>query len=372
MGAGWRIGRIVGIDISIHPSWLVIAALLTFSLAEGSIRQVFPGWPSGLIWLAGAVAAVLFFASVVAHELSHAVLARRFGMEVRGITLFIFGGATELEGDPRRPRDEALMAAAGPATSLVIGFALLGVALVAPQPVGDLIGRLGLINVVLGIFNLVPGFPLDGGRILRALIWKLRGDRIAATGNAALVGRVIAYGLIVFGIVMTLQGGIGGNGLWLALIGWFLSNAAEATATQARIEGSLRGMRVRDVMDAAAPVVSPNESVASFVDNRLLRGDRRSFLVAYDDGGLAGMVTLADIRRVPRERWEETRVTDVMTRFNDLATIGPDEAATDALGVLQAREIGQLPVVVDGRTPVGLLTLGGILRLIDTRKRLGV
>jgi Zn-dependent protease/CBS domain-containing protein len=372
MGAGWRIGRVAGIDISIHPSWLVIAALLTFSLAEGSIREVFPGWSSGAVWLAGAVAAILFFASVVAHELSHAVLARRFGMQVRGITLFIFGGATELEGDPRRPRDEALMAAAGPATSIVIGVALLGIGFVAPQPVGELIARLGFINVALGVFNLLPGFPLDGGRILRAAIWHFRRDRIAATGNAAFIGRVIAYGLIIFGILMTLQGGIGGNGLWLALIGWFLSNAAEATAAQARIEDSLRGMRVRDVMDSAAPVVSPNESVASFVANRLLRGDRRSFLVAYDDGGLAGVVTLADIRRVPRENWEQTRVTDVMTRFNDLATIGPDEDATDALGVLQQREIAQMPVVVDGRTPVGMLTLGGILRLIDTRKRLGV
>jgi Zn-dependent protease/CBS domain-containing protein len=373
MGSGWRIGRVLGIDISIHPSWLVIAALLTFSMAEGSIKDLFPGWSPGLYWLAGAAAAILFFASVVAHELSHAILARRFGMEVRGITLFIFGGATELEGDARRPRDEALMAAAGPATSLVIGAGLLGIAFVLPGPLNGLIWSLGFINVALGIFNLVTGFPLDGGRILRAVILRLRGERIAATGIAAMVGRLIAYGLIIFGIIMTLQGGLGGGGLWLALIGWFLSNAAEATAVQARIEGSLRGMRVRDIMDSAAPVVSPNESVASFVDNRLLRGDRRSFLVAYDDdGGLAGMVTLADIRRVPRERWEETRVTDVMTRFNDLATIGPDEAATDALGVLQAREIGQLPVVVDGRTPVGLLTLGGILRLIDTRKRLGV
>jgi Zn-dependent protease len=372
MGAGWRIGRVAGIDISIHPSWLVIAALLTFSLAQGSIRTVFPGLAPGLLWIAGAAAAILFFASVVAHELSHAILARRFGMQVRGITLFIFGGATELEGDARSPRDEAIMAAAGPATSLAIGVVLIGLGLVIPQPLGGLISSLGAINIALGIFNLVPGFPLDGGRILRALIWQLRGDRIAATGNAALVGRLIAYGLIVIGIIMTLQGGFGGNGLWLALIGWFLSNAAEATAFQARIAHSLRGVRVRDVMDAAAPAVSPNESLGSVVTNHMLRGDRRSFLVAYDDGGLAGVVTLADIRRVPREHWDETRVTDVMTRFNDLATVGPDEDVTDALGVLQAREIAQLPVVVDGRTPVGMLTLGGILRLIETRRRLGV
>jgi Zn-dependent protease len=372
MGAGWRIGRLAGIDISIHPSWLVIAALVTFSMAQGSIRALFPGLSPGFHWLAGAATAILFFASVVAHELSHAVLARRFGMQVRGITLFIFGGATELEGDARSPRDEAIMAAAGPATSLMIGIVLIGLGIVIPQPIGALVSSLGLINIALGIFNLVPGFPLDGGRILRALIWQLRGDRIAATGNAALVGRLIAYGLIVVGIIMTLQGGLGGNGLWLALIGWFLSNAAEATAVQARIEHSLRGVRVRDVMDPAAPVVSPNESLGSVVKNHMLRGDRRSFLVAYDDGGLAGVVTLADVRRVPRDHWDETRVTDVMTRFNDLATVGPDEDVTDALGVLQAREIAQLPVVVDGRTPVGMLTLGGILRLIETRRRLGV
>jgi Zn-dependent protease len=371
MGAGWRIGRLAGIDISIHPSWLVIAAILTFSLAQGSIQQLFPGLPAGFQWAAGAAAAIIFFASVVAHELSHAVLARRFGMEVRGITLFIFGGATELEGDPRRPRDEAMMAAAGPATSLLIGLGLIGIAAVAPT-LGEPLFWFGMINVTLGLFNLVPGFPLDGGRILRAFIWHLRGDRIAATGNAAFVGRIIAYGLIVIGIVTTLSGGLGGGGLWLALVGWFLSNAAEATAFQARIEHSLRGVRVRDVMDASAPVISPNESVASLVTNHMLRGDRRSFLVAYDDGGLAGVVTLADIRRVPREHWDETRVTDVMTRFADLATVGPDEAATEALGVLQSREIAQLPVVVDGRTPVGMLTLGGILRLIETRRRLGV
>jgi Zn-dependent protease/CBS domain-containing protein len=372
MGTGWRIGRLAGIDISIHPSWLVIAALLTFSLAQGSIREIVPGLSPGLYWVGGAAAAVLFFASVVAHELSHAVLARHFGMQVRGITLFIFGGATELEGDARSPRDEAIMAAAGPATSLAIGVVLMGLGLVVPQPVGTLASYLGGINIVLGIFNLVPGFPLDGGRILRALIWQLRGDRIAATGNAALVGRLIAYGLIVIGIMAALSGGLGGGGLWLALVGWFLSNAAEATAFQARIEHSLRGVRVRDVMDSSAPVVSPNESLGSLVTNHMLRGDRRSFLVAYDDGGLAGVVTLADIRRVPRDHWDETRVTDVMTRFNDLATVGPDEAATDALGVLQSREIAQLPVVVNGRTPVGMLTLGGILRLIETRRRLGV
>ena len=372
MGSGWRIGRIAGIDISIHPSWLVIAALLTWSLAEGSIRSLFPSWSGTQLFIAGAALAIVFFASVLAHELSHAILARRFGMRVHGITLFIFGGATELDGDATRARDEAIVAVAGPATSVLIGGVLLVAGRIASGPVGDLVGWLGGINIALGVFNMLPGFPLDGGRVLRAIIWRVRGDRIAATRNAATVGRIIAYGLVGLGVILTLQFGLAGNGLWLALIGWFLANAADAAAMQARVEHSLRGVRVRDVMDPATPIVSPNESIANVVAERMLRGDRRSFLVGHDDGGLAGVLTLADVRRIPREHWDETRVTDVMTRFADLATVGPDDDATAALAILQEREIAQMPVVVDGRTPIGMLTLGGILRLIDTRRKLGV
>ena len=373
MGSGWRIGRIAGIDISVHPSWLVIAALLTWSLAEGSIRSLFPSWSGTQMFVAGAALAIVFFGSVLAHELSHAVLARRFGMRVHGITLFIFGGATELEGDATRARDEAIVAVAGPATSIILGIVLIAVDGAVSGGVGDLFGWLGGINIALGIFNLLPGFPLDGGRILRAIIWRVRGDRIAATRNAATVGRIIAYGMVALGVILTLQFGLAGNGLWLALIGWFLANAADGAAMQARVEHSLRGVRVRDVMDPATPIVSPNESIANVVAERMLRGDRRSFIVGHDDdGGLAGVLTLADVRRIPRDDWDTTRVTDVMTRFADLTTVGPDDDATAALAMLQEREIAQLPVVVDGRTPIGMLTLGGILRLIETRRKLGV
>jgi Zn-dependent protease/CBS domain-containing protein len=374
MGPGWKVGRLAGIELAIHPSWLVIAFIVVFSLAIQLTVQ-YPDWPDALHWIVAAVTAILFFGSVLAHELSHAIVARRLGLKVEGITLFIFGGVTSIDEDSRSPRQEAMIALAGPLTSLAIGGALLGLDLVVGQPqVRALLGWLGFINVMLGLFNLIPGFPMDGGRVLRAILWRLRGDRLVATRNAANVGRAFAYLLIGLGVFVALQPGASiVSGLWLALIGWFLSNAAEATIAQAGVERSLRGVRVRDAMETSPPAVTPNESVAELVQERMLRGEDRSFLVRHDDGGLAGLVTLGDVRRLGREQWADARVTDIMTRYADLATIGPDEPLANALRLLQEREIGQLPVVDgDGRNPIGLVTRQGILRLIEARMKLGM
>jgi Zn-dependent protease len=373
MGSSIRIGRIFGVQIGVHPSWLVIAFLITYSLAVGQFPIQYRGWSDGLYWAVAAATSVLFFASVLGHELSHALAARRFGLQVTDITLFIFGGAATLEGEPERPRDEALIAAAGPLTSLVIGVALLAIDAVVSQPqVGALVGWLGVINLSLGLFNLIPGFPMDGGRILRALLWRMRGDRFAATRNAALVGRLFGYLLIGFGVFLAFQSGSVFAGVWLALIGWFLSNAAESTVAQMSVQRTLHGVLVRDVMDAAPASVSPNESVIDLVNERMLHSEHRSYLVQHDDGGLAGIVSLSDVRRIPRERWETARVTDIMTRYADLAMVGPEDGVEEAMKLLQEREVNQLPVVVDGRSVVGLLTRTGLLRLIDTRLKLGV
>lgn len=374
MGNGIRVGRIFGVQISLHPSWFVIAVIVTYVMAAGQLPTVYPGWGQGLYWAVGAVISLLFFGSVLAHELSHAVVARRFGLRVREITLFIFGGAASLEGDPQRPRDEALIAAAGPLASLAIGAVMLGAVLVIDQPqLGAIAGSLGFINITLGFFNLIPGFPMDGGRILRAILWKFRGDRNAATRNAAVIGRLFGYLLIAGGIFLIFQGASPFNGVWLALIGWFLSNAAESTVAQMSVEHALHGIKVREVMENDPASISPNETVADLVNERLVRGGHRSYLVSHADGGLAGIVTLSDVRRMPRENWESARVTDIMTRFADLATIGPEVELEAALKLLQEREVNQLPVVTDeGRTVVGLLTRAGILRLIEARMRLGV
>jgi Zn-dependent protease len=375
MGRGaFHIGSIAGIRIALHPSWLVIAFVVTYSLAVGELPDSFPGWDAPLYWVVGAVVAALFFASVLAHELSHALVARRFGVKVVDITLFIFGGAASLEGDTRSPRDEALIAAAGPVSSLVIGAVLWGIGSFIDQPqVAAMAGWLGFINISLGLFNLIPGFPMDGGRILRALLWRIRGDEFAATRYAAAVGRGFGYLLIAIGVLVAFQGGALFSGIWLALIGWFLSSAAESAVVQMSVQRSLRGMKVRDVMEGEPPSVPPNETIAELVNERLMRGEHRSFLVRHDDGGLAGIVTLSDVRRVPREDWPNARVTDIMTRFADVATVGPDDSVEGALEVLQTKEVNQLPVVTDGgRTVAGLLTRAGILRMIDARMKLGV
>ena len=373
MGPSLRIGRLFGIEIGLHVSWLIIAFLVTYSLAVVQFPSDYRGWDPALYWIVGAATALLFFVSVVAHELSHALMARRFGVRVKNITLFIFGGAAHLESEARRPRDEALIAGVGPLTSLLIGGLLTALSVVVVQPqVHALVSWLAYINIALAIFNLIPGFPMDGGRILRAILWTIRRDAFKATQNAAGVGRAFGYLLIALGVFTALQGNGFFGGLWLALIGWFLSNAAESAVAQMSLQRSIRGVRVGEVMDDTPPAVGPNLTVADLVNEHLMRGDGRSFLVRHDDGILAGIVTLTDVQRVPRDAWETTRVTDIMTRFNDLAVVRPDDPLEKALTVLQEREVGQLPVVAQGREAVGLLTRSGILRLIDTRLKLGL
>ncbi|MGZ6214318.1 MAG: M50 family metallopeptidase, partial [Candidatus Limnocylindria bacterium] len=276
MGPSIRIGRIFGVQIGLHSSWFVIFLILAYTMAAWSLPRIYPTWNEALYWIIGAAISVLFFGSVLAHELSHAVAAQHFGLKVRDITLFIFGGAASLEGDPQRPRDEALIAAAGPAMSLGLGAVLAVVSLVFDQPqLVAVAATLAFLNLLLGIFNLVPGFPMDGGRILHAILWKLRGDRNVATRNAAGVGRMFGYLLIAAGVFLIFQGDNLFNGVWLALIGWFLSNAAEATVAQMSVQRALDGIKVSDVMESDPPSVSPNESVADLVNERLIRGGHR-------------------------------------------------------------------------------------------------
>jgi Zn-dependent protease len=375
MGRGsWVIGSIAGIRIGLHPSWLVIAFLVTYSLAAFGLPQDFVGWDPLLYWLVAGTIASFFFLSVLAHELSHAMVARRFGVKVSDITLFIFGGAASMEQEASTPKQEAVIAAAGPIASLLLGGVLVAADLVIRHPQIDaVVGWLGIINLTLGAFNLIPGFPMDGGRILRAILWRVRGEKFAATRTAAAVGRLFGYLLIGGGVWIAFQTGGLFGGIWLALIGWFLSSAAESTVAQMSVQRTLHGVKVRDVMDPEPATVSPNESVSDLVNQRLMRGEHRSFLVRHADGGLAGIVTLSDVGRVPRENWDGARVTDIMTRWSDLARVGPDEEVDAALDVLRQREVNQLPVVeADGRTVVGLLTRAGILRMIDTRLKLGV
>ncbi len=380
---GLRIGRVAGVEIRLDWSLLIIFALITLALGWGLFPYWHPDWGPGRILGTALGAALLFLVSVLLHELSHAVVGRRLGVDIRRITLFVFGGMAHMESEPATWRSELAMAIAGPITSLILGVAFIWLAgLLAgpiqlnPQdpveamsklgPLATLLFWLGPINILLGVFNLVPGFPLDGGRVLRAILWGVTGDIVRATRWASGAGQLVAWALIGTGFAMVLgvrvpffgTGVVGG--LWLALIGWFLNNAAIMSYRRQLLEKTLGDLPVRQVMRSDYQTVAPEVTVQELVETRLLRASQRAYPV-LDQGGLRGMICLEDVRRLDRSQWSEQRVENVMTPAEGLHTVGPNERATAALDLLVQRGINQLPVVEGGRL-VGMVTREDILK----------
>jgi Zn-dependent protease/CBS domain-containing protein len=387
-GLGIPLGQVFGVKLGADWSLLIIFALILFNLGLGVLPAWHPDWGPVLTWAIALGAAVLFFASVLVHELSHAVVANAHGIPIRRITLFIFGGMAHMEREPPSARSEFWMAIVGPITSVVIGVvALLFGSLLAHgaladyerDPVGALrqVGPLatlflwlGPINILLGVFNMVPGFPLDGGRVLRAILWGATGSLERATRWASNVGRGFAWLLIATGVLMLFGGVVpilGGGpvqGLWLVLIGWFLNNAAQASYQQMLITTGLRGVRVRDVMRPVVETVSPDASVEELVREHIMRSDQRAFPVVRG-ADVVGLVCLADVRRVPQAAWRHTPVASVMTPADELVSLRPDEPAEDALQQLSTRAVDQIPVLEDG-------DLEGLVRREDIVKWLSL
>jgi Zn-dependent protease/CBS domain-containing protein len=386
-GRGFRIGRILGINIHVDWSWLFIFALVTWNLST-AFGQFHPGWGPGLRWAVAVVASLLFFLSVLAHELAHSLTARAQGTPVRRITLFLFGGVSNIQREPESPGQEFTMAILGPVTSLVIGvvLTLLVSWLGAPAavaagdavrvirslgPVGTVALWLGSVNIILGVFNLIPGFPLDGGRVLRSIIWKATGSLQTATRWASWVGQAVAWAMIltgiaiVFGVRVPFIGGGLVSGLWLAFIGWFLSNAAGQSYRQIVIQDLLEDICVGDIMRRNPPVVGASETVSTLVHEYVMGTDDRSFPV-LDGDALAGIVTLSDIRRANRDEWGALTVRDIMTPRERLLTANPEEDAAKALDTLTQHEFSQLPVL-DGDRLVGLLRMRDIVRWLQIR-----
>jgi len=385
MRNGLRIGRLFGITISVDWSWLLIFWLILWNLATG-FAQVHPTWGAGLTWGLALVAALLFFASVLAHELAHSLVARAQDIPVRNITLFLFGGVSNLEQEPGSPRAEFLMAIVGPITSLVIGGICLlaagafrrlpadaaanpATAFTALDPLTTLLLWLGPINILLGIFNLVPGFPLDGGRVLRAILWGATGSFRTATRWAAGVGQVIAWLLIAGGIAMIFGVevpffGVGVvSGLWLAFIGWFLSSAARQSVQQVVVHDLLAGVPAARLMHSNGPTVSPTISVGDLVQHYVLGTDERAFPV-LDGEQLAGLVTLEDIRKVARAAWDTTTVRAIMTPADQLASVTPQDDAAAVLDTLMQRDVRQVPVIAAGHL-VGMVRRRDIMRWLQ-------
>jgi Zn-dependent protease/predicted transcriptional regulator len=366
------LGRVFGIKVGLHYSWFLIALLLVFSLT-GDFRVHHPQWGQSQIVALAVGTAVLFFASLLLHELSHSLMARQQGMPVREITLFALGGVSQIEGESTSAKNEFEMALAGPLTSVLIGLACLGAVLVlgaaSANPLVAVLTWLGYINLGLAAFNMLPGYPLDGGRILRAVIWWKTGDGERATRMAAKGGQAVAAVFIGLGIIGYFGGG-GLGALWISFIGWFLLQAAGESYVQSSLKRALEQVRVGDVMTRDCPVVDGGLKVQEFVDHELLRTGRRCFIVT-EDGGVAGLVTPNEIKQAERAQWPFLTLHEIMRPRKDIRSVSPETPLNQALEVLGREDLNQLPVLSDGHVE-GILSRAEVLAYLQTRAELQV
>jgi Zn-dependent protease len=376
MNAQIKLGRIFGVQIGLHYSWIIIALLITLSLAS-QFSLTNPDWSDGLRWGMAIVTAVLFFAALVAHELSHALVAKARGLPVRSITLFALGGVAQIEKEAADAKTEFWMGIIGPITSFVIGVVCLVIAMFLGwqppefprQPLTAMLMWLGYINIALAIFNMIPGFPLDGGRVLRAIAWWITGDAKRATRIASRVGQLIAFGMIVLGL-MRFFAGAGFNGLWIAFIGWFLLNASRESYAQVAITDGLRGVRVVDVMSRDYATVDGHSNLQTFVDEHLVRTGKRCVVVTFN-AQPEGIITPNEIKAVQRARWPYTTVGDVMRPLDKVRAVAPDSPVSEALDVMAREDLNQLAVVTDGHL-AGLISRANVLQLLRTRAELQI
>jgi Zn-dependent protease/predicted transcriptional regulator len=371
-----KLGRIFGVEIGLHYSWIVIALLIVFSLA-GHFRETNAQWGDGVVLITAVVTGFLFFAAIIAHELAHSVVAKGRGLPVKSITLFALGGVAQIEKDASDAKTEFWIAIVGPVTSFVIGagFLVLSLAMgwapmeTAKTPVLAMMVWLGYINIALGVFNLIPGFPLDGGRVLRAIVWWVTKDAVRSTRIAARVGQAVALFFIVTG-VYRLFGGAGFAGLWMAIIGWFLLDAAGASYAQVEVSERLRGVRVGDIMARDCPTVEGRMNLQTFVEEFLLRTGRRCFIVV-ENGDIAGIITAHEIKEVEPSLRPYKTVSDVMRPIHQLRTVTIDTPVAEVLETMGREDLNQLPVVTDGKLE-GVISRGQVLRYLQTRMELRV
>lgn len=385
VGRTIRLGRLFGIKINVDWSWLLIFLLVAWNLTT-AFGGVHPEWNLWLQIGTAVVAALLFFGSVLAHEMAHSLMAVAQGLPVRSITLFLFGGVSNIEREPPSPRAEFLIAIVGPLTSFVLGILFVIVSGVSMWPMGDamenpqqimaelgplttLLLWLGPINIVLAVFNLVPGFPLDGGRVLRSILWGFTNSLRRATRWASWVGQGIAWLMIITGIAMAFGANVPifgtglVSGLWLAFIGWFLNNASIQGYRQVVVQDLLEDVHVEQMMRHDPPIAAPDSTIGELVHEGIMGTDDHAFPVVEGEQ-LVGIVCLHDIRGVSKERWEETTVREIMTPQEKLVTVGPDEEADQALNTLQSTRVRQLPVAQNGNL-VGLLRRRDVMRWLQ-------
>ena len=362
MSKAFTIGRLFGIQVRLHYTWFIIFTLVTVSL-------VYPNWLNLFSWVMGIITSLLFFASVLAHELAHSLVGRASGVPIKSITLFIFGGMAHMTREAKRATEELKMAAAGPACSLAISgfFGLLFLwfrTQGALAPLADMARWLALVNVMLAVFNLIPGFPLDGGRVFRSLLWQGTGNYTRSTIIATRVGQGVGYLFILGGILIIIRYDWF-TGLWLAVIGLFLENAASASYRQAQWHKALQGATAADVMTSEYPVAPADITISQLVKDYILPGGQHFFTVA-EDNRLQGIITLHNIKAAPRRTWDTTRVGELMTPASKLAIAHPGQDALSILEQMDEGDMNQVPVASDGRV-VGFVTRDKLIKFIRTR-----
>jgi Zn-dependent protease/CBS domain-containing protein len=370
-GTSWRVGRIAGIEVRIDSSWAVIALLISYSMylrASTLYPELSAGGAVGL----GILSTVLFFGSVLVHELAHAVVSQARGIRVQDITLFLFGGATRARVESHGPGDEFLIALVGPLTSGILAGLFGAIAglggEVLSRPLAGTLGYLAWTNLLLAGFNLIPGFPLDGGRLLRSAIWKATGSLGRATRIASLSGQAVGWLLVAAGVASLLAGSLAG-GIWFAFIGWFLVQAARASYQDLQLRDLLRGVEAEDVMARNLLRIPPGLSLQEAVDDYFMRYDHGAFPVD-EQGRTVGLLTLRGVRRVPREQWPTRRVREHLVPLGDQVVVAPDARMDDVLGKLQDGEAGRVLVVQDGEV-VGIITPTDLTRWLRRWQALG-
>ena len=363
-GRGVTLFRLLGFEVKADLSWVLLAILVAWSLSTGVFPMRVKDLSTGTYWVMGIIGAAGLFLSIIVHEFSHSLVARKRGMPMKGITLFIFGGVAEMGDEPPGPKSELQMAAAGPLASIAIALVFYGIYSLGkgggiPVPLNAVIGYLALINALLAGFNLVPAFPLDGGRILRAILWSIKDDVHWATRVASTVGSAFGFFLIFMGVVNVLGGNFIG-GMWWFLIGMFLNTAARMSYQRLVTRKALEGEKVRRFMNPDPVTVSPSTTIDRLVEDYVYRYHHKLYPVVEGGGKLVGCVTLKDVKNIPREQWPHKTAGELSSSCSPDNTIGPDEDATRALSAMNRGRESRLMVVEEGRL-VGVLALKDLL-----------
>jgi Zn-dependent protease/CBS domain-containing protein len=371
MKASFKLFRIAGITIGIHYTWIFAFIFFSWTLAQAYFPSLYPDWSTALYWVTGIIGSLLIFVSVLLHELAHSLVAKTRGVAVQSITLFLLGGASNLEEEPDKPAAEFFMAIVGPLSSLALAAILWGLSLLPidkTTPLAALLSYIAIVNMYLGVFNLLPGFPMDGGRVLRSLIWGSTGSLSRATNIASIVGQFFGWAFIGLGLFLMISVSFI-NGLWIAFLGWFLNSSADASRKEVALRERLSHIKVKELMNPNITTIEPETTVEDMVNNIFRRQHGRAVPVCKD-GRLIGIATITDVKKLTPDKWASTPIKQIMTS-QPLYTVSPEDNLNTAMVLIAKNDVNQVLINDNGKCG-GLLSRADIIRLIQVNRELGL